>query len=246
MNKKHHSNVSLGIGDSWKNISNKMKKQDIESVYKLDPTFTKSYSIGLKVNNELLLLKRKLSYEFVTILIGKYSRMSLYKDLHAITKEELNMLYTCNITEMCERFPFIKEKSYQYIRLERLLELVKEIHHLIDGNNSLSQYAFPSGKKESREGNLNTALRELCEETSLIIPDNVIDNYYVITTSTISNLDDVYSQTIFVYDVKEDTIDLSKLTLSEEYCDMDWISIDNVDKITPQHVREAARYILSN
>lgn len=172
-------------------INDKMFKEFINSKYLDIDTFNLSHLDNInkldyfKNNIQFLMIRRKHSLSYVEFIRGKYNIINvdeLFKkmspdEIILISKNNFDYLWhdlwkkTANDKSFQKEYKYSKNKFEKLILLNKLEKLVK----IIPTYDS-PEWGFPKGKRNLFENNIDCAIRELKEETSIIINNNDILN----------------------------------------------------------------------
>ena len=132
---------------------------------------------------EYLMIRRKDSLGYVDFLRGKYNQ---YNDFHLkniileMTKEEINNIINNNYVFLWnklwnkdnEKYDKKNLEKFNYIKINKLNLFLNAIHSWNE-----PEWGFPKGRRNSREGDYDCALREFEEETGYSCKNlNIIKN----------------------------------------------------------------------
>ncbi len=109
------------------------------------------------------------------------------------------------------------------------------IQHSVKSNKDEGHWDFPKGHVEDNETELETAIRELEEETG-IADFQLVDNFKHRITYNIQNGNAVISKEVIFFLAKSNT---KVVTLSSEHQDYSWLSFNSAyDKLTYTNAKE--------
>lgn len=130
---------------------------------------------------EILMVKKRYSYEFIEFVKGNYSiknKQKLRSSFGKMLAEEKNILLSFNFELIYFYAFFIKKETMNFRSLKKYTELETKFINsfsydslltLLTGTKSINYiWEFPKGRGETGESELRSAMRELEEETNLI------------------------------------------------------------------------------
>lgn len=142
--------------------------------------FRKRYN---KYGNELLFINKRLTYAFIAFVKGIYEKnlndQSIMKLLNKMTVDEKIILKSLNFNIIWYKChldkPDINQKTLNmYNKLKRkfennfMIDNGKKLISLIEKSTSVNLiWEIPKGHKNNKESDLNAAIREFYEETSI-------------------------------------------------------------------------------
>ena len=148
---------------------------------------------------KLLLIKRRNTIGFVQFVRGQYNlndKNYILKLLNVMTETEINIIKTSEFIDLWKYLWKIKSanahtKSYDYNNSSKKFYTLKtdpelNLDEIISKRKSSyieQEWGFPKGRKDKRETNIETAIREFGEETGIkeenikIINKKFIENY---------------------------------------------------------------------
>ncbi len=178
---KYDINTSVGIIciklDKSINMLFKQKLQSI-SYYDLNTIIIDNIHKFNEYNNsiEFLLVNRRHSLNYIDFIRGKYNINDIDKinnmcslmsidEINMIKNNNFNTLW-CNLwLKNAYKKKYLEEMNLSKIKFNHLREL--GILNNINSNYLSTEWEIPKGKKKSNETNLQCAMREFQEETSL-------------------------------------------------------------------------------
>jgi 8-oxo-dGTP pyrophosphatase MutT (NUDIX family) len=199
---------------------------------------------------QYLICQRRDSIEYTDFIRGRYSRANLTTYITLMTPEERERILTHDFDELWydlwvnhesrlfkEIYPKAKQKYAQ--NYNKAIELIKE-------TNSLTKcplWGFPKGKKNTREKEINCAIREFGEETKMSIDYKSILNMSPSTELFKGSNGKMYSTSYYIAYIEHDKkkpfnkIELDgirKETVSEEIGALRWVSLDQSRDYLPK------------
>lgn len=193
---------------------------------------------------EYLLVKKRLTYEFVDFVMGRYNKDQVDKMLNKMTIDEKLDIMTLDFAKMWYRVylkvnvtdgMFIKKRNKfdAYFLKDQGASLLQKIGQSEScGNDSL--WEFPKGRKEAHETDLTCAVREFREETRISKQAYSILPGIIRTQSFIDNnvrYDNVYYVALITCRYSKPRITLSNLTQVKEINDIRWMTADEIRMI---------------
>lgn len=155
----------------------------------------------LKIRYNFLLIQKKMTYAFGDFLSGKYTtKLEIINLLNNMTVKEVNLILSSGsldkiLIKMGIRYPynFSLESACKFKRLKRKItfDIISSLNYAKIKSNELP-WEFPKGRQKINENSLQTALRELYEETMLLEDDIIytprLDPNLTIEYNILSNL----------------------------------------------------------
>lgn len=172
-------------------INDEMFKKFINSRYLDIDTFNLSHLDNIskldyfKNNIQFLMIRRKHSLSYIEFIRGKYNINNvdnLFKkmspdEIILISKNNFDYLWSELWKKTANDKIFQKEYTYSKNQFEKLI-LLNKLEYLVKIKPIYDspEWGFPKGKRNLFENNINCAIRELKEETNVIINSNDILN----------------------------------------------------------------------
>lgn len=211
-----------------------------------------SYGIVLytKVNEEYFFLcgKRRDTIPYIDFLLVKYENRNLRKYFSLMTKEEKHRLLSYSFDDIWNNL-WVSHNcvgyTSRYLRSKQHFEQFKEsgkLKQYIEESESVLQpsWEFPKGKKKSyREKDIDCALREFTEETTIPSSTITLTNFKPQIIVTIGSNDKRYKTVYFVAFVPEPIYVAPKRclnmkeceeTVSDEFSELKWVSLSEAKK----------------
>ncbi len=141
-----------------------------------------SYGILAYNENSVLLIRKRITYAFIEFTNGRYNMENIHLLFNNMTSQEKLIIltfnfkfiwYHCNLNMQNNKF--YKKAKIKFDLLQRSA-YVKKIKGLISESNDVELlWEIPKGRQRKCENNINTAVREFYEETSI-----KNDNYHIL------------------------------------------------------------------
>lgn len=219
----------------WREFNSLVAELDIGFVTRITNREIMSYGIALVYEGKVLMLQRKCSYALSSILCGRYNNTSLFQYLHEMSADEFENLETT----IADSMPILLKS--QRDRLNVLRAHITSIKSSISDavHDTYDELVIPSGGMIHGESMMETALRELCEETG-ITPDG--DHVGTRNVVTIAPHGDIYSNVIFIIKQSEK---IDRIKLSNEFTSYRWVGSDDLHLIHSEPLRDIIKTIVS-
>jgi 8-oxo-dGTP pyrophosphatase MutT (NUDIX family) len=205
--------------------------------------------IGIRISPEntfeYLLVKKRLTYEFVDFIMGRYHKDQIDKMLNKMTIDEKLDIMTLDFSKMWYRVylelnvtdgHYMKKKSRfdtTFLIKDQGAYLLQKIGQSDScGNDSL--WEFPKGRKEPHETDIICAVREFKEETKFIKNSYSILPGITRTQSFSDNnvkYENVYHVALLTCRYSKPRISLANKTQIKEINDIRWMSADEIKLI---------------
>lgn len=238
----------------YNNIINELKK-DSAKVCKLNKTLDSSVNIissnRLNMNNiryinifkksiKFLLIRRKHSYGYIELIMGKYK---IYNTkyikiiLASMTNEEIDKVLNNDFDFLyCDIYGINNYHKIADINKSRQkFNYLKESGKLREMINSVTvvyfepEWGFPKGRRNINETNIECATREFYEETGISSEEiNVYDNIIPIHEIYYGTDGLKYKHTYYIAETEEnETMELKIKENNYEIGDIKWVSLDD-------------------
>jgi 8-oxo-dGTP pyrophosphatase MutT (NUDIX family) len=193
---------------------------------------------------EYLLVKKRLTYEFVDFVMGRYNKDQLDKMLSSMTIDEKLDIMTLDFAKMWYRVyleinvtdgHYMKKRARfdSYFLKDKGSSLLQKIAQSEScGNDSL--WEFPKGRKEPNETDIICAVREFKEETRFVKNSYSIIPGIIRTQSFIDNhvkYENVYYVALLTCRYSKPRISLANKTQVKEINDIRWMTSDQIKLI---------------
>ena len=130
-----------------------------------------SHGVMVIHNTECLFLEMDHTYEYKSIVSGVDSGAKLYHYLSLITQKERNLLLEDPLAQWSMMFGMYPMPELSRKKLEILQEYLPQLYKLIPMNRSSESHllTIPKGRSNKDESSIDTAVRELHEETGILV-----------------------------------------------------------------------------
>lgn len=200
-----------------------------------------------EVEIKYLLCQRRDTIEYTDFLRGRYTLSNLKTYISLLTEDERNRILNYSFSDLWyDLWVNHHTKLYKEIypkaktRFDTNFELVK---NMISDSRAIVKepvWGFPKGKQNSRESDINTAIREFKEESKLPIGyKNIVNIPPAIETFKGSN-GKMYSTFYYIahtshkHHFKRVVLDgIRKDTISEEISNLCWVTLEEAKRLLP-------------
>lgn len=204
-------------------------------------------SLRSAVEIKYLLCQRRDTIEYTDFLRGRYTLSNLKTYVSLLTEDERNRILNYSFSDLWyDLWVNHHTKLYKEIypkaktRFDTNFELVK---NMISETRPIVKepvWGFPKGKQNSRESDINTAIREFKEESKLPIGyKNIVNIPPAIETFKGSN-GKMYSTFYYIahtshkHHFKKIVLDgIRKDTISEEISNLCWVNLEEAKRLLP-------------
>jgi len=220
------------------------------AIDKYNKTITKNYTeleISNIVNNvELLFICRRNSVGYIELIRGKYDindleyidylfKQMTEKEIRMIKENKNNYEYLwCDLWN--ETLETTKYKKDYVIAKEKFNELCEKEYFDKAFENEYNQpeWGFPKGRRNNNEKNLQCALREFNEETSLMKDDILVLNKLYPFNEIFTGTDGIIYKHVYFIAIKDKDVEIDKSKLSYEIGDIKWVKFkEGIEMIRP-------------
>jgi 8-oxo-dGTP pyrophosphatase MutT (NUDIX family) len=216
----------VGASPHWRQLRHIFHRMNIPVSGKIEPLEHISHGIMIICQEHGLFIRMSHTYEYKCILRGSYNGVKLYHYLSLITLRERTLLLQHPFIQWNSVFPGTKMPGEMYRKMvllqkhiTTLLEYIPPIY--TDDDSYLLD--IPKGKSEDSESSIETAIRELHEETGIEV--SISDIRYRLKDSYIGTDGNIY--TTYIYAIFMDS--RPTVSLGTEFQGHMWISInDNI------------------
>lgn len=154
----------------WANVRRVMKMAGVRSGRLNTHKEVISHGVLVVHNGRALLLKDRHSYEYIHVIKGKYDMVTLYRCLSIMSYDERDMLLHKDPEEQwASIFPWRRMPKHTKDRLLRLQMFLPELYELIPSQYNGPSLYIPKGRLSAGESSKDAAIRELREETGIIV-----------------------------------------------------------------------------
>jgi 8-oxo-dGTP pyrophosphatase MutT (NUDIX family) len=195
---------------------------------------------------KFLLIQRKHSFSYVEFIRGKYDDKNISevsKILNLMTLEEIENIMTLEFGELWEQLwrKTSKHKAYQkeFELSKEKFEYIKSTYDLyslikIDELYETPEWGFPKGRRDKNEKNLDCAMREFKEETSIDSENYTILNRLGIVEENVIGTENTNYKLIYYLGLMLKDIEPIRDNQNYEIGDIKWLSFDElISKIRP-------------
>jgi ADP-ribose pyrophosphatase YjhB (NUDIX family) len=212
------------------------------AVDKYNKTISKNYTeeeLSNIVNNvELLFICRRNSVGYIELIRGKYDindieyidylfKQMTEKEIRMIKENKNNYEYLwCDLWN--ETLETTKYKKDYVIAKEKFDELCTNDYFDKNFENEYNQpeWGFPKGRRNNNEKNLQCALREFNEETSLMKDDILVLNKLYPFNEIFTGTDGIIYKHVYFIAIKDKDVEVDKSKLSYEIGDIKWVKFN--------------------
>lgn len=205
------------------------------------------YSCGLiclNEQNKILLVRRKNSYAYTSLIRGNYQKENIINIINDMTREEAYALINTSFEQLwlsnnqTKYLQYCNNESTIKIMYQKSLKKYKEfiklfpnfIYYISHNDKFISEpeWGFPKGTRKENETDIECAIREFVEETGIpeknitILNETPLYEYYIGTDHKL------YKYVFFVATLKND------------------VKIFNIDKNNMEQVHEISKIIWSS
>jgi len=216
-------------------------------------------------NVEVLLICRRNSVGYIELIRGKYDindtdyieylfNQMTEKEIRMIKENKNNYEYLwCDLWN--ETLESTKFKKDYIIAREKFDELGKNDFFDKSFNNEYNEpeWGFPKGRRNNNEKNLQCALREFNEETSLNKDDILILNKLYPFNETFTGTDGIMYKHVYFIAMKDKNVEIELSKLSYEIGAIKWVKFNEaLDLIRPYHserkkiIKELIQFLANN
>ena len=166
---------------------------------------------------QFLIISKKYSYSFFTILLGKYDpeNLNYIKMLiDNLTKSELDLLINEDINKLIKRY--IKNISED--QTNKSIDNFNKIKEILQSQESFyetPEWEIPKGKLQNNEGMIEGAIREFTEETSLKQDDFTVYKNIEPIIEIFKGTDDKSYMYVYYIALLNNNIDIHKTSTQE-------------------------------
>jgi ADP-ribose pyrophosphatase YjhB (NUDIX family) len=214
---------------------------------------------------EILLIRRRNSLGYIELIRGRYDineteyieylfKQMTDKEIKMIQDNKNNFEYLwCDLWN--ETLETTKFKKDYVIAKERFDELYKNnfFDKTFQNEYNVPEWGFPKGRRSNNEKNLQCALREFNEETSLCKDDILILNKIFPFNEIFTGTDGIVYKHVYFVAIKNKLTEIDKSNLSYEIGDIKWVKFnEGSDLIRPYHnerkkiIKELIQFLANN
>jgi len=220
------------------------------AIDKYNKTITKTYTetelSNIVDNVELLFICRRNSVGYIELIRGKYDindteyidylfKQMTEKEIRMIKENKNNYEYLwCDLWN--ETLETTKYKKDYVIAKEKFDELCSNDYFNKSFENEYNQpeWGFPKGRRNNNEKNLQCALREFNEETSLMKDDILVLNKLYPFNEIFTGTDGIIYKHVYFIAIKDKDVEVDKSKLSYEIGDIRWVKLnEGIELIRP-------------
>jgi len=221
----------------------------------VEKTYTEDELQKIIDNVEILLICRRNSVGYIELIRGRYDlndtdyieylfKQMTDKEIKLIKDNKSNFEYIwCDLwNETLETTKFKKE---YVIAKERFDELCSSNFLDQEFKNEYNQpeWGFPKGRRDNSEKNLQCALREFNEETSLSKDDILVLNKLFPFNETFTGTDGVIYKHVYFIALKDKITEIDKSKLSYEIGDIRWVKFNDAIELIRPYQEERKKII---
>ncbi len=208
------------ISSNWDDIVDYMHGMGIPDTIRQNKREVVSHGILLKVDGCGLFLQDRWSYEYMHVLHGTYSVSSLYRCLSVMSDEEKDIIRTKDPYDQWNAIlPHRRMPDRSYRRMITLKNHLNDLLTLIPSQHGNVVLNVPKGRLSPGETSMQAAVRELHEETGIVIKVEQLED--VMVDKYLGTDGNVY--VTYIYTVSLDH--RPNVTLSPEFVSYKWLSI---------------------
>lgn len=210
----------VAISSNWDDIVEYMRGMGIPDVVRKNRREIVSHGVLLVVDGYGLFLQDRWSYEYMHILHGRYSVSSLYRCLSVMSDEEKDIIRSKNPHELWDAvLPHRRMPSRAYRRMITLKNHLDDLLAMIPSQHENVALNVPKGRLSRGETSMQAAVRELQEETGIVIEVDQLED--VMVDKRLGTDGNIY--VTYIYTVSLDH--RPNVTLSPEFADYKWMRI---------------------
>jgi 8-oxo-dGTP pyrophosphatase MutT (NUDIX family) len=220
-----------------------------------EKTYTEDELQKIIDNVEILFICRRNSVGYIELIRGRYDindtdyieylfKQMTDKEIKLIKDNKSNFEYLwCDLwNETLETTKFKKEYIISKERFDELCtngfldkEFVTEYNQ--------PEWGFPKGRRDNSEKNLQCALREFNEETSLSKDDILVLNKLFPFNETFTGTDGVIYKHVYFIAIKDKITEVDKGKLSYEIGDIKWVKFNQAIELIRPYQEERKKII---
>lgn len=204
----------------------------------------------IKNTYEILLVNKRYSYAFISFVIGSYStknKPAIRAAFNNMTASEKNIILSYNYDYIYYHAFLVHKKDLTDIKLLRKYILNEKkfyytftremLMELMDGTHSIkSIWEFPKGRGEVGEDPLESAIREVREETGII-------KYDILTKIPPAEyiVDKIYKYILYFAVCNEYVAPTYVATLNSEILEVEWMPLDRAKYLLSSELYDIAK-----
>lgn len=199
---------------------------------------------------EILLICRRNSVGYIELIRGKYDindteyidylfKQMTEKEIRMIKENKNNYEYLwCDLWN--ETLETTKYKKDYVIAKEKFDELCSNDYFNKSFENEYNEpeWGFPKGRRNNNEKNLQCALREFNEETSLLKDDILVLNKLYPFNEIFTGTDGIIYKHVYFIAIKDKDVEVDKSKLSYEIGDIRWVKFNEGIKLIRPYQEE--------
>ena len=253
----HLSGELSKYNDTLKNVFGTNANINIEEIEadRNDEQYKSIYKI-VEQNLMFLLVSRKHSLGYVEFLRGNYdisdNNESVYHLFMQMTENEIQMIFSQTFDELWHDLWKKNAKKSTYTK-EYLASMEKFnfIVPLFDKNSfkpdyPINEWGFPKGKKRINEPSISCAIRECCEETSLVRTELCMLTGVNALVENMTGTDNKKYKHVYYLSIIEELRNLSIQTDNYHFIEIDmagWFKKNNANNLIRPYHTEKLRII---
>jgi ADP-ribose pyrophosphatase YjhB (NUDIX family) len=224
------------------------------AIDKFNKTITRNYTedelSNIIDNVELLFICRRNSVGYIELIRGKYDindneyidylfKQMTEKEIRMIKENKNNYEYLwCDLWN--ETLETTKYKKDYVIAKEKFDELCTNDYFNKNFENEYNEpeWGFPKGRRNNNEKNLQCALREFNEETSLLKDDILVLNKLYPFNEIFTGTDGIIYKHVYFIAIKDKDVEVDKSKLSYEIGDIRWVKFNEGIKLIRPYQEE--------